>query len=341
LPFFSVAFSVAVLPFFSITVFLPAILKSWLSAPLFVTLNVVAPFAIVFFEIVIFNSPGLPSVTVNVVASVELDPPNADIAATSDTIAIRTTSADPFRNVLKKPLLMCGTPGEPYLPVSLDEAPASWTISVASDQESEYRAPIEPAQLHREIGAPTRDEGSLGTTLRTIRNSRGLSLAQVAKATGISRSLLSLIETGQSDITVGRLTRLALLYEIRVAELVPEPHHPDPIIVRADDRQVLRYSAEEIDVEVLVPDGPHTMQALLATFAPLARMLDYVPQPNEQFTHVIEGRVRTEFADGRVIELAAGDSATYISGDGGHRHTNLVDGVTRMLIVVRRPRFAG
>jgi len=40
------------------------------------------------------------------------------------------------------------------------------------------------------------DEGSLGTTLRTIRTSRGLSLAQVGKATGISRSLLSLIETG-------------------------------------------------------------------------------------------------------------------------------------------------
>ena len=182
------------------------------------------------------------------------------------------------------------------------------------------------------------DEGSLGKTLRTIRTSRGLSLAQVAKATGISRSLLSLIETGQSDITVGRLTRLALLYEIRVAELVPEPHHPDPIIVRADDRQVLRYSAEEIDVEVLVPDGPHTMQALLATFAPRARMLDYVPQPNEQFTHVIEGRIRTEFADGREIELGTGDSATYVSGDGGHRHTNLADDVARMLIVVRRPR---
>ena len=64
-------------------------------------------------------------------------------------------------------------------------------------------------------------EGSLGTTLRTIRTARGFSLAQVAAATGISRSLLSLIETGRSDITVGRLTRLAALYEIRLADLVP------------------------------------------------------------------------------------------------------------------------
>ena len=38
-----------------------------------------------------------------VVTSVELDPPKADIAATSETITTRTMSADPFRNVLKKP----------------------------------------------------------------------------------------------------------------------------------------------------------------------------------------------------------------------------------------------
>ena len=182
------------------------------------------------------------------------------------------------------------------------------------------------------------DEDSLGTTLRTIRTARGLSLAQVAKATGISRSLLSLIETGRSDITIGRLTRLARLYEIRLADLVPEPRHPDPIIVRADDRLVLHYTAEGIDIEVLVPDGPHTMQALLATFSPRARMQDYIPQPSEQFTHVIEGHVHTEFADGREIELRAGDSATYVSGEGGHRHTNLSDGVTRMVIVLRPPR---
>ncbi len=183
------------------------------------------------------------------------------------------------------------------------------------------------------------DEGSLGTTLRAIRTARGLSLAQVAKSTGISRSLLSLIETGRSDITIGRLSRLAQLYDIRLAELVPEPRHPDPIVVRADDRSLMHYTAEAIDVEVLVPDGPHTMQALLATFAPLARMHDYIPQPNEQFTHVLEGSVLTEFADGREIELSAGDSATYVSGDAGHRHANLVDAVTRMLIVIRRPRL--
>jgi uncharacterized cupin superfamily protein len=64
-------------------------------------------------------------------------------------------------------------------------------------------------------------------------------------------------------------------------------------------------------------------------------------QTNEQFVHLLEGRIRTEFADGREIELGPGDSASFVSGEGGHRHVNLVDDVARMVIVIRRNRPAG
>ncbi len=179
-------------------------------------------------------------------------------------------------------------------------------------------------------------ENVLGSKLREARKARGLSLAGVAESTGVSRSLLSLIETGRSDITVGRLSRLAQLYDLRLADLVPEPRHPDPIVVRSFDRPALHYETEGIDIEVLAPEGPRTMQALLASFNPLAAMDDFVIQENEQFVLVLEGRIKTEFADGREIILDAGDSAYYQSREGGHKHTNLVDEVSRMVIVLRR-----
>lgn len=179
---------------------------------------------------------------------------------------------------------------------------------------------------------------ALGAALRRARNSRGLSLTQVADATSISRSLLSLIETGRSDITLGRLGRLAQLYDLRLADLVPEPRHPEPLVVRADDRPAMHYDSEEIDLELLLPEGPHGLQALLATYAPRAAMQDFVVQTNEQFVFLVEGHVRTEFADGRELELRPGDSATFVSGEGGHRHINLADEVSRMVIVIRRPQ---
>jgi transcriptional regulator with XRE-family HTH domain len=181
-------------------------------------------------------------------------------------------------------------------------------------------------------------EAELGVALRRARNARGLSLAQVAEATGVSRSLLSLIETGRSDITIGRLSRLARLYDMSLAELVPEPRHPDPLVVRADDRRAMHYEAEGIDVEILTPEGPHAMQALLTTLSPRAAMKDFIVQTNEIFVFVLEGKVRTEFADGREIVLEAGDSAAYVSGESGHRHSNLVDETTRMVVVIRRPQ---
>ena len=197
---------------------------------------------------------------------------------------------------------------------------------------------MEPLRLSPEPPPGASHNTGLGPALREARKARGLSLTEVAEATGISRSLLSLIETGRSDITIGRLGRLAQLYEIRLADLVPEPRHPDPIVVRSDDRPVIHYAAEGIDIEVLAPQGPKTMQALLATFLPGAAMEDFIVQENEQFVHVLEGRVRTEFGDGREIELDAGDSAYYVSGEGGHRHANLAKGITRMVIVLRRTK---
>jgi transcriptional regulator with XRE-family HTH domain len=191
---------------------------------------------------------------------------------------------------------------------------------------------IEPVELY-----PSSHEAALGAALRQARKARGFSLAQVADSTGVSRSLLSLIENGRSDITIGRLNRLAHLYGIRLADLVPETRQPDPTVVRADDRRGLHYTSEGIDIELLVPEGPHTMQALLATFSPQAAMEDYILQPYEQFVHVIEGHTRTQFGDGREVELNAGDSATFVSGDQGHRHANLCAGIARMLIVHRAP----
>ena len=196
---------------------------------------------------------------------------------------------------------------------------------------------IEPLPVSERRPGAHSDESALGAALRQARKARGLSLAQVAAATGVSRSLLSLIETGRSDITIGRLNRLAQLYEIRLADLVPEPRHPDPVVVRADDRPGLHYTSEGINVEILVPAGPHAFQALLATFDPRAAMADYVAQPQEQLVHVLEGHIRTEFADGRELELHSGDTATFVSGDKGHRHANLCDEIARMVIVFARP----
>lgn len=178
-------------------------------------------------------------------------------------------------------------------------------------------------------------QAGLGVALRAARTRRGLSLAQVAEATGISRSLLSLIETGRSDITIGRLSRLSLLYEVKLSELLPEPVHHDSTVVRRTERQGVTSRGEGIEVELLAPEGERTMNPILARLAPGGAMEEYVDQPEEEFAVVIDGKARLEFASGEPIDLEEGDSA-YYRDLGGHRWVNLHDGITRILIVFRR-----
>lgn len=60
----------------------------------------------------------------------------------------------------------------------------------------------------------------LGTRLRGLRTERGLSLSQLEKATNISSSFLSLVESGKSDITISRLVRLADYFDVELGDLV-------------------------------------------------------------------------------------------------------------------------
>jgi transcriptional regulator with XRE-family HTH domain len=64
---------------------------------------------------------------------------------------------------------------------------------------------------------------ALGRRLRQIRTERRLSLAELARGTGICASYPSLIETGKSDVMFSRLTRIGF-YGIRIADLLPKPH---------------------------------------------------------------------------------------------------------------------
>jgi transcriptional regulator with XRE-family HTH domain len=74
----------------------------------------------------------------------------------------------------------------------------------------------------KEVGRKT-----LGDRLREAREYLGFSQDEVARYLGVSRSALSLMETGQRKVEVMELTKLASLYKKPVSyftdEEVPEP----------------------------------------------------------------------------------------------------------------------
>jgi transcriptional regulator with XRE-family HTH domain len=70
----------------------------------------------------------------------------------------------------------------------------------------------------------------VGPRLRRLRAERGVSLSALAEATGISRSTLSRLETGQRRPSLELLLPLAQAHQVPLDELVGAPETGDPRI---------------------------------------------------------------------------------------------------------------
>ena len=160
----------------------------------------------------------------------------------------------------------------------------------------------------------------LGHTLRGLRQSRDLSLADVAKGTQISASFLSLVENGKSDVTIGRLTRLVQFYGISFTDLLPPSEGADPDVVRKSERPVVHSRTEGIDIFLLTPDTNRGMMTMLLEFEPGSARNEHGRHAGEEFVHVLQGELLLELG-GRVHRLKAGDSA-YYAGDRPHLMRN-------------------
>ena len=66
--------------------------------------------------------------------------------------------------------------------------------------------------------SPNGAAAAIGARLRQLRTRRGLSLAPVAKAAGISVGFLSAIERSQMSASIGTLRRLARFYKTNILE---------------------------------------------------------------------------------------------------------------------------
>jgi transcriptional regulator with XRE-family HTH domain len=91
------------------------------------------------------------------------------------------------------------------------------------------------------------ERARLGARLKAAREYLGLSQQEVAQAIeGLSRSAISLIESGQRNVTASELKSLAALYEKPMAELTGAENIPElPEEASFVARQMTKLSAQD------------------------------------------------------------------------------------------------
>lgn len=187
--------------------------------------------------------------------------------------------------------------------------------------------------------SPTLHTTQLAARLKQLRAEHGLSLSQLARATGISSSFLSLIEQAQSDVTIGRLVRLAEFYDVELADLLSGPPSApsDHVrILRTATDHMLHSQAEGVDVYDLTCGARWSLVPTLSSFRPGGSIEIDDELEHERMIYVLDGTFELAFPGEAPTRMRSGQGATFHTV-GQYRITNVGRGQGRVLGVHVHP----
>ena len=180
-----------------------------------------------------------------------------------------------------------------------------------------------PAIVHvlkrqRAVALPAEAANLPGQRFRRLRARRGLSLAQVARATGISIGFLSSLERGQMRSSVATLRRIARFYRTNILSLF-EAAGENPRLVRPSQRKILETNAG-VRMELLAW-GSTVMEPHLFHINPRGGSGESYSHEGEEFLHVFRGEFEIWLGDTEHYHLKTGDSL-YFESSTPHRWRN-------------------
>ena len=143
----------------------------------------------------------------------------------------------------------------------------------------------------------------VGPRLKGLRTQREMTLTGASTSTGISKSTLSRLETGQRRPTLELLLALSHAYRVPLDDLVAAPEEGDPRLRlkpgRVKGRTVIPLTRQ--------PDGMQAWKIILPTS-------NVIPEPRshdgEEWIYVLSGRMRFVLGDQDLV-LGPGDVATF------------------------------
>jgi DNA-binding transcriptional MerR regulator/quercetin dioxygenase-like cupin family protein len=174
-----------------------------------------------------------------------------------------------------------------------------------------------------------------GQRFRRLRTRRGLSLAQVARATDVSIGFLSALERGQMRSSIATLRRIARFYRTNILSLF-ETAGDNPRLVRPHQRKILE-TTPDVRMELLAW-GQTVMEPHLFRIKPGGGSGESYSHEGEEFLHVLRGNFEIWLDAKEHYQLRPGDSL-YFESSTPHRWKNPGRTETWLLWINTPPTF--
>jgi DNA-binding transcriptional MerR regulator/mannose-6-phosphate isomerase-like protein (cupin superfamily) len=168
------------------------------------------------------------------------------------------------------------------------------------------------------VSAPAEAPQLPGQKFRRLRTRRGLSLAQVARATKVSVGFLSALERGQMRCSISTLRRIARFYKTSILSFFDTNGDGRPL-VRSSDRKVLE-TDPQVRMELLAW-GNTAMEPHLFRIKSGGGSGQSYSHDGEEFLHVLRGEFEIWLHNQGHYRLKPGDSL-YFESSTPHRWKN-------------------
>jgi transcriptional regulator with XRE-family HTH domain len=166
-------------------------------------------------------------------------------------------------------------------------------------------------------GATAAAEGSnLGRNLRSLRQTVGLSINQLAALAAVSAGMISQIERNQANPSLKIIERLRAALNVTLSALLESPDLPQASVSssvrRLAERVPFKVGRAPLIKEMLSPAGTEGLRFMTIRFPPKSSTEEVVRDPGQKAGLVLEGKVHLAVGTQRV-EIHAGDSFQFDS----------------------------
>jgi len=165
------------------------------------------------------------------------------------------------------------------------------------------------------------ERNTIGGKLKTVRESRSLTLEQLSERAGLKRELIEQIEAGSLIPSLSPLIRIARALGVRLGTFLDDTESVGPVLVRSgEQRKVMRFSDKDggghsdLDFFSLGANkaGRHMEPFLIDVHPSSADDAKLSAHEGEEFIYVFSGDVEIVYGS-EIFRLGAGDSIYYDS----------------------------
>jgi transcriptional regulator with XRE-family HTH domain len=169
----------------------------------------------------------------------------------------------------------------------------------------------------------------IGSKIRTIRNRKKITIAQMCEETGLSKGFISNVENNNTSPSINTLQTIAAFLKVPLPYLLLEKDE-HMTVIRKDERQVLTSKESNLKVEHLASWGGLSMR--LVEIPPGASTEGKNAHEGEECHLVLKGKILAEQGEDSYI-MEEGDTFSWCASV-PHYVKNIGDEVASVLIAV-------